>query len=258
MYYPSSKNKGAEQLHSYCEADLSLCFRISKNLVFSWRDSYCTNTDKQVIKFGVQWRSDRASYSESRGPGLDPHKGTMLRPWARNIYFQKYLLNTGSGGPIPAWPKNCWLGLSTSIQNKQLWSWHLISERSWQCRFKICTRHGTCTQEIPCNLKLYTFPLCLQLSIWAASWENQQSAYAKTKTQISFAVTAKLISAFVFATRIVLSYKISSLYLATKFQASSLLLWLYSLVCVGLGRKPHCWFSHEVAHLMIDKLYAGK
>ena len=28
-------------------------------------------------------------------------------------------------------------------------------------------------------------------------------AYAKTKTQISFAVTAKLISAFVFATRIV-------------------------------------------------------
>ena len=24
--------------------------------------------------------------------------------------------------------------------------------------------------------------------IWAASWENQQSAYAKTKTQISFAV----------------------------------------------------------------------
>ena len=34
---------------------------------------------------------------------------------------------------------------------------------------------------------------------WAASWENQQFAYAKTKTQISFAVTAKLISVFVFA-----------------------------------------------------------
>ena len=53
--------------------------------------------------------------------------------------------------------------------------------------------------------------------IWAASWENQQSAYAKTKTQISFAVTAKLISAFVFATWIV-----QYLYfLNTKFQASS-------------------------------------
>ena len=59
-------------------------------------------------------------------------------------------------------------------------------------------------------------------------------AYAKTKTQISFAVTAKLISAFVFATR-----KVQSLYfLNPKFQASSRLLWLCSPVCVGPGRKP--------------------
>ena len=46
-------------------------------------------------------------------------------------------------------------------------------------------------------------------------------AYAKTKTQISFAVTVKLINAFVFATWIV-----QSLY------------FLYSLVCVLPGRKP--------------------
>ena len=52
---------------------------------------------------------------------------------------------------------------------------------------------------------------------WAASWENQQSALAKTKAQISFAVTAKLISAFVFATRIVQFL----FYLNPKFQASS-------------------------------------
>ena len=52
--------------------------------------------------------------------------------------------------------------------------------------------------------------------------------------QISFTVTAKLISAFVFTTRIV-----QSLYfLNPKFQASSYLLWLYSLVCIGPGRKP--------------------
>ena len=44
---------------------------------------------------------------------------------------------------------------------------------------------------------------CSKNNNWAASWVNQQSAYAKTKTQISFAVTAKLISAFVFATWIV-------------------------------------------------------
>ena len=59
-------------------------------------------------------------------------------------------------------------------------------------------------------------------------------AYAKTKAQISCAVTAQLISAFVFAT-----YIVQSLYfLNQKFQASNHLLGLYSHVCVGPGQKP--------------------
>ena len=59
-------------------------------------------------------------------------------------------------------------------------------------------------------------------------------AYAKTKTQISCAVKAQLIIAFVFATHIV-----QSLYLLNpKFQASSYLLWLYSQFYVRPGRKP--------------------
>ena len=66
------------------------------------------------------------------------------------------------------------------------------------------------------------------LIIRATSWENQQSAYAKTKAQISFAVTAKLISAFVFATPI-----LQFLYfLNPKFPVSSHLLCLYRLVFV--------------------------
>ena len=69
---------------------------------------------------------------------------------------------------------------------------------------------------------------------WASLWENRLFAYSKTKTQISFAVTAKLISAFVFATRIVQSLY----YLNPKFQASRHILWLYSPVCVRPGRKP--------------------
>ena len=57
---------------------------------------------------------------------------------------------------------------------------------------------------------------------------------AKTKTQISFAVTAKLISAFVFTT-----YIVQSLYfLYTKFHTYSPLVWLYSPVYVESGRKP--------------------
>ena len=85
--------------------------------------------------------------------------------------------------------------------------------------------------------------------IWAASWENRIFAYAKTKTQISFAVTAKLISAFVFATRIV-----QSLYfLNTKFQASSLLLWLFSPVGVEPRRKPRRPVFSQRGSYAVDK-----
>ena len=63
---------------------------------------------------------------------------------------------------------------------------------------------------------------------------NPAFAYVKTKAQISCAEIVQLISAFVFAIRIA-----QSLYfLNTKLQASSHLEWVYSLVCVGPGRKP--------------------
>ena len=35
LYYPCSENKGADQLRSYCEADLRLCFRLCRLLVFA-------------------------------------------------------------------------------------------------------------------------------------------------------------------------------------------------------------------------------
>ena len=34
LCYPCSENKGADQLRGYCEADLRLCFRICRLLVF--------------------------------------------------------------------------------------------------------------------------------------------------------------------------------------------------------------------------------
>ena len=40
------------------------------------------------------------------------------------------------------------------------------------------------------------------------------------------------------------------LLLKSEFQASSSFLCLYRPVCVGPVRKPHCWFSHEAAHLL--------
>ena len=51
---------------------------------------------------------------------------------------------------------------------------------------------------------------------------------------------------FVFATRIVQFL----FYLNPIFQTSSSFLCLYRPVCVGPVRKPHCWLSHEAAHLM--------
>ena len=97
-------------------------------------------------------------------------------------------------------------------------------------------------QAILCWIWSETQIVGFMCDIGATSWENQQFAYAKTKVQISFAVTAKLIRGFVFATRIV-----QSLYfLNTKFHASSCLLLLCSPVCVVPGLKPHRWFFHKL------------
>ena len=61
MYYPSSENKGADQLRGYREADLRLCFRICNLLVFPWGGSVInaaiprpegdvvTNNDRYVV-----------------------------------------------------------------------------------------------------------------------------------------------------------------------------------------------------------------
>ena len=49
MYYPCSENKGADQLRSYCEADLRLCFRLFKLLVFLCGGSSNIQEEEMVI-----------------------------------------------------------------------------------------------------------------------------------------------------------------------------------------------------------------
>ena len=70
-------------------------------------------------------------------------------------------------------------------------------------------------------------------------------AKAKTKMQISFAVTAKLISTFVLAKKLVQFL----FYLNSKFQASSLLLLMCSSVCVRPVQKPGRPISETLAHI---------
>ena len=51
LYYPCSENKGADQLNSFCEADLCLCFRICTfwfsdavaHIVVAIPDTLCLN-----------------------------------------------------------------------------------------------------------------------------------------------------------------------------------------------------------------------
>ena len=59
LYYPCSENKGADQLRGYHEADLRLCFRICKNLVFSRHGSYLQDkngflTDSACLRYSIQ------------------------------------------------------------------------------------------------------------------------------------------------------------------------------------------------------------
>ena len=130
MYYPSAENKGADQLCSYCTADLRLCFHICRLLVFSCEGS---------------------------------------------IY-----ISVNSYGHV-------WMQLS----------FHSISHITL-----FQERHQASRKYEPQRDKNRIFP------------------YAKTKVQISFTVTAKLISAFVITTRRVQFF----FFLNPKLQASSPLL----------------------------------
>ena len=48
LYYPCSENKGADQLRSYCEADLRLCFRPCRLFVFPCGGSYINKHEKHA------------------------------------------------------------------------------------------------------------------------------------------------------------------------------------------------------------------
>ena len=54
LYYPSSENKGADQLRGYREADLRLCFRICKLLVFPRGGSFVADISVASPEYRMQ------------------------------------------------------------------------------------------------------------------------------------------------------------------------------------------------------------
>ena len=87
---------------------------------------------------------------------------------------------------------------------------------------------------VDCKLKTVSSGFDLHMSLVMRKPENRIFAYAKTKTQISFAVTPKLISTFVFATWIVQFLY----YLNPKFQASCLFCGCTARFVWDLVRNP--------------------
>ena len=53
MYFPSSENKGADQLRGHREADLRLCFRICRLLVFSRGGSIMYSLIRRLVWKGI-------------------------------------------------------------------------------------------------------------------------------------------------------------------------------------------------------------
>ena len=53
LYYPSSVNKGADQLRGNREADLRLCFRLCRLLVFPWGGSNGIVSIASLISLGI-------------------------------------------------------------------------------------------------------------------------------------------------------------------------------------------------------------
>ena len=95
--------------------------------------------------------------------------------------------------------------------------------------------------------------LCMIISMYVTVIYGKclEPRHEKTKAQISCALTAKLISAFVFNTQIVQSVY----FLNPKFQASSYLLLLHSLVFVSdlVRNLKTCFLMTQLLSFIVTK-----
>ena len=63
-----------------------------------------------ILPGGARWLSGRVSDSGARGRGFDTYRCRVVS-LSKTLYSPKVLVNyPGSGGSVPIWLKNCWLG----------------------------------------------------------------------------------------------------------------------------------------------------
>ena len=116
--------------------------------------------------------------------------------------------------------------------------------------FVLCTHKQQLLRS--CWSSQITYPHSSLASLSEAGYQNighisfnNNTSHAKRKPTFCIC-TAKLISAFIFATWIVQFLN----FLNPKFPTSSHVLCLYSSVCVGPVQTPYCRFSYDADHIL--------
>ena len=75
---------------------------------------FCLDTCLDTLRVGERGGSVVECRTPEREVGGSKPTATVLCPWARHFTPRKYWLITqeavGSGGSVPTWLKNCWLG----------------------------------------------------------------------------------------------------------------------------------------------------
>ena len=91
-----------------------------------------------------------------------------------------------------------------------------------------------------CYICIFWKPILLKIKMLFANWLFSTTTKFQINPKSQFWDISKILPV---ALGILLSVYM-------KFQASSHLLKLYSLDCVGPSRKPERWFSHDAAHIL--------
>ena len=103
------------QFQFFCKAFNGFFFaKPSMDFIQLWRDDralskiLCSTIPIPVR--GARWLSGRVSDSGARGRGFETYRRRVVS-LSKTLYSPKVLVNyPGSGGSVPIWLKNCWLG----------------------------------------------------------------------------------------------------------------------------------------------------
>ena len=70
----------------------------------------CSTILPHLLYPGARWLNGRVSDSGARGRGFETYRRRVVS-LSKTLYCPKVLVNyQGSGGSVPTWLKNCWLG----------------------------------------------------------------------------------------------------------------------------------------------------